>query len=63
MSKWIVRINETIDWAYAVEATSEEDAFDLFSRLTPDQMQKAFLWKESVGFEAPWTAEEDTDVR
>ena len=63
MSKWIVRINETIEWAYEVEATSEADAFDKFHRLDEDELEVALKWKESAGFEAPWTAEEDTDVR
>lgn len=61
MSKWIVRVNETIDYGYEVEATSEADAFDKFYRLDGDQRAVALKWKESVGFEAPWTAERSED--
>lgn len=61
MSKWIVRVNETIDYGYEVEATSEADAFDKFHRLDEDELEVALKWKESVGFEAPWTAEEQEE--
>lgn len=61
MSKWIVRVNETIDYGYEVEATSEADAFDKFHRLDEDELEVALKWKESVGFEAPWTAERSED--
>ena len=61
MSKWIVRVNETIDYGYEVEATSEAEAFDKFYRLDEDELEVALKWKESVGFEAPWTAERSED--
>lgn len=58
MSKWMVRVNETIEYAYEVEATSEADAFDKYYRLDHEGLKNALRWEESAGFEAPWTAEE-----
>lgn len=58
MKKFLVRVTESINHDYEIEAESAEEAVDIYHRFTDEQLKELDLDGEAEWDAHPWEVEE-----